>query len=333
MIFRHWKAICGAMLLSASASLMGAPAHADPAYVMKVSTTVTRPFDSYALLDHLAVRVKELTNGEVEVQVLQPFATERDQFEQVLLGQLQGQASSVDTFGQWVLEARVAGVPMFYAGWDEVWKVLDGPIGEMIAEKAADHGFKVFGFISAGQRDIITKRPIENIDDLKGMKIRILNSPIWTSFYQSLGSIPVPMDWSDIYTSLQTGIIDGVDGGIGGSFSAKQHEVAKYAVALGHAYQVQIFVTSAAWWETLPPEHQAAIEQAVQEGIPLARQATVDAQAQAIENWRNAGGTVIEPDDGFREAVASASNTARSAAFDVIGGETVIKAVEDALRN
>jgi len=307
-------------------------AFAQQPVTIKISTTVKRPNEAYVLLDYVAARVKQLTKGQVAVEVLQPFASESDMFEQVLLGQLQGQASSVDAFGQFVPAARIASLPMFYGSFDDVWKVLDGPVGQQIRSQAEAKGFKVLGFMGQGIRGLIMRKPVKSIDDVKGHKVRILNSPIWSAFYRSLGAIAVPMDWNDIYTGLQSGVIDGVDTAFSSSLTNKHQEVAPYGVTSKHSYQVQIFVVSNNLWKKLTPDQQTALQQAVNEGLPAERIASISQQGyEAVLNWRIAGGEIADPSPDFLDAMRKAAQAARPEFAKAVGGEDVLKQAETSL--
>jgi TRAP-type C4-dicarboxylate transport system substrate-binding protein len=317
----------GVLFLAASGG-----AWAQEPVTLKISTTVKRPNEAYVLLDYVAARVKQLTKGQVAIEVLQPFASERDMYEQVLLGQLQGQASSVDAFGQFVPAARIASLPMFYESFDDVWKVLDGPIGQQIRTQAEAKGFKVLGFMGQGIRGLIMRNPVKSIDDVKGHKVRIQNSPIWSGFYRALGVIAVPMDWNDIYTGLQSGVIDGVDTVFSSSLNNKHQEVAPHGVTTRHSYQVQIFVVSNNVWKKLTPDQQKAIEQAVAEGLPAERFASISQQGyEAILNWRIANGEVADPSPEFLEAMRKAAEAARPDFAKAVGGEDVLKQAEASL--
>lgn len=329
---KRWIGYLAAASLMAMAPLVPEVAQAQQVTTMKISTTVKRPNEAYVLLDYLAYRVKQVTGGKVVVDVLQPFASERDMFEQVLLGQLQGQASSVDTFGQWVPAARIASLPMFYRSFDDVWKVLDGPVGDQIRKSAEGKGFKVLGFMGQGIRTMIMRGPVKSTDDIKGKKIRILNSPIWVNYYRALGVIPVPMDWNDIYTGLQSGVIDGVDTVFSSSLNNKHNEVAPQGLASNHSFQVQILVVSNSWWNKLPKEHQAAIEQAVKEGLPAERIASISRQAfEAPLDWRIAGGEINEPSQDMLAAMRKAAETARPEFAKAVGGDVILVDAEKAL--
>ena len=303
-----------------------------PEVIIKVSTTVVRPNESYVLLDYMADRVAELTKGKVKIEVLQPFASEREMFEMVLMGQLQAQLSSTDAFSQWVKEARITALPMFYRSWDEVLKVLDGPVGDLIKQKGEPKGFKVVGFAIMSKRNcILSRKPIKKFEDFKGLKIRVLNSPIWINLYKAYGAIPVPMDWSDIYTSMQTGVLDGIDGGLLGSWDSKHYEVSKYATNFDQAFQVQALATSLKWWNALTPAYQQAIVQAMKEGLPKERQSFENRNQAIAKKWVEAGVELIVPDAAFLAQMRNAAASLRPEFAKAVGSEEVIKMAEKTL--
>ena len=295
------------------------------AVVAKFSTTVVRPAESYPLLDHVAERVKALTGATMQVELLPPFASERDMFESVLLGQSQLQASSVEAFGQWVPEARVLSLPFFYKSLDDAVAVANGPVGELIRKKAEAKGFVVFGLMPIGQRLVIAKTPITKLADFKGRKTRIINSPIWISLYQAFGAIPVPMDWNDVYQSLQSGVIDAIDAGLGGSMAAKHYEVAKFALATNHSIQFQVIAASGRWWKSLSDDHRKAVSTAMAEGLPIQLQAFRQLLKIQSEDWVKLGGTIAEPSPEFQKEIQAAAAKAAPSYAKVLGGEDIIK--------
>ena len=310
---------------------LSAPAEARETLV-RFSTTVVRPSESYPLLDHVAQRVKELAGGTTKIEILPPFASERDMFEGVLLGHSHLQASSVEAFGQWVPEARILSLPFFYGSLDEAVAVANGPVGDLIKKKAEAKGFVVFGLMPIGARLIISKSPIEKMADFRGRKVRIINSPIWISLYQSFGAIPVPMDWNDVYQSLQSGVIDSIDSGIGGSMSSKHNEVAKIVIATNHAFQFQVVAGSTRWWKSLKEEQRVAISKAMSEALLLQLAAFKNALTLQSDAWVKAGGTIVTPGETFRKEIQEAAKKAEPAYVKVIGGEEIIELARKSMK-
>ena len=320
-MFRKLASTAGLIVAAAALAL---PAFAQET-VAKFSTTVVRPMESYALIDHVAERVKELTGGKTRIEILPPFASERDMFEGVLLGHTQFQASSVEAFGQWVPEARVLSLPFFYKSLDEAVAVANGPVGDLIKKKAEAKGFVVFGMMPIGQRLIVSKTPIAKLADFKGKKVRIINSPIWISLYQAFGAIPVPMDWNDTYQSLQSGVIDALDSGLGGSMASKHYEVAKNAVATNHSIQFQVIAASSRWWKSLTDDQRKAVSTAMAEALPIELEVFRKALKVQSEEWIKLGGSLAEPSEEFRNEIQAAAAKAAPAYVKVVGGEEIIK--------
>ncbi|MBZ0148425.1 MAG: TRAP transporter substrate-binding protein, partial [Pseudorhodoplanes sp.] len=124
----------------------------------------------------------------------------------------------------------VIGLPFIFKGYDHVQRVLDGPVGAELSKEMEAVGFKVIGYLySWGYRNVVTaKKEIKTVDDLKGLKIRTIPTPIFVAAVNAMGASATPMNFGEVYTSMQTGVLDGFEHTASTTASFKFYEVAKY---------------------------------------------------------------------------------------------------------
>jgi len=133
------------------------------------------------------------------------------------------------------------------------WKILDGPYGKARAKEAEKAGLKVLGYLENGFRNITNnKRPIYSPDDLKGLKIRVISSPVYLESFKAFGASPVPMDWTEVFSALQQGVIDGQENPIPVIYTQKVYEVQKYLSLTGHANDIMVMYMNKKFYEDLP---------------------------------------------------------------------------------
>ncbi|MBI3988046.1 MAG: TRAP transporter substrate-binding protein [candidate division NC10 bacterium] len=187
---------------------------------------------------------------------------------------------------------------------DKVW---DGPIGAEIADKiAAKTGLRIVAFWDRGARNLTTvKKPVYKMADLKGLKIRVPENPISIAAWKAFGAIPTPMAFPEVFTALQTGIIDAQENPLTLIYSAGFHKVAKYLVMTEHLVaEDAIVVFKDSFYQGLPPAQKRAIQEAAAEAKAFARRALAEDERAAFAELRKAM-TVIQPEkEEFRKAVA-----------------------------
>jgi TRAP-type C4-dicarboxylate transport system substrate-binding protein len=137
-------------------------------------------------------------------------------------------------------------------------------------ELAGQKGIHIIDFHGIGLQSLLTKFPVNSVDDLKGKKFRVIPSPARVGAYQDWGAVARPMELSEVYTALQQGTIDGMDNPPDVIFKMKHHEVAKYFTVTHHCAFVSNVIVSKTWFDRLPKELQAAVEKAGKEAIEFA---------------------------------------------------------------
>jgi tripartite ATP-independent transporter DctP family solute receptor len=254
--------------------------------------------------------VNARSGGQIEVQVFGAGAlgAEREYVEGIQSGIVQaGIASGV--MGSFFPSAMVTDIPYLFPSAAVAWEVLDGPVGDELREKfLKDTGVRCLAFAEVGFRNFTNDvRPIRKPEDLKGLKIRVMETPLFVTLVRSLGAIPTPIAWTETYTALQTGVVDGEENPISVILVANFPEVQKYVTLDGHVYGVDWFLINEKFFQSLPADLQyivldsAKISSGVGRGVQQALGAT------GIARLREAGMEVYVPTEQQRELFKQAT--------------------------
>ena len=196
--------------------------------------------------------------------------------------------------------------PFLFDNWDQCWKLTESDWWAEQCAKLNDMGIKMIAANWAyGARHTLTTKPVNTVDDLAGLQIRVPTNQIQTKGFEVLGATPVGMSLGDVYTALQQGTIDGGENPLSTLYGRKHHEVAKYLIMDGHVLNFTNWVCSSMWFDGLTPEQQEALIETGKEAGVYNNQL----QAEADEYYKglmiDEGVTVVEPTEevleGFRE--------------------------------
>jgi tripartite ATP-independent transporter DctP family solute receptor len=271
--------------------------------------TSDNPDDPYAISGHTFKDIVEKrTNGQVIVHLFgnAVLGNERDAFEGLTLGTIDMGAYSNAFVSGFVPEFQTLDLPFVFTNYEQVDKVLDGPFGKSLLKALEKVNVVGFGFTEGGFREIINKvRPIRVPDDMKGVKFRVMENPIYVGMFQSLGSNPTPIAWSETFTATQQGTVDGLEIPIPVIHQNKYSEVTKYLSLTHHTYSPLCIAISKKRFDSLPAEIQAAIRESAEEMIPIQRRINRANIARLQEDLQAKGMEVneIENIELFREKV------------------------------
>lgn len=208
--------------------------------------------------------VKERSNGEIEIKVFANgvLGGEREMLEQVQNGVLEltkASASPLETFST---DYKVFNLPFVFRDRDHFFKVLTSPVGESILASSKKRGFIGLAYYDSGARSFYAKKAINTPDDLKGMKIRVQQSPTTIKMIQALGATPTPMAWGEVYSALQTGVVDGAENNVTALTNGRHGEVCKFYSETEHQIVPDVLVMSSTRWDSLKKAHQEIIKKA-----------------------------------------------------------------------
>ncbi len=220
-----------------------------------------------ALNEVFKPQVEKLTQGKVEVHVYDnnQLGGERDMMEQMQLGTIQ-MAYISPVLGAIEPKINILDLPFLFKDNQHVDKVLDGPLGTKLLEDLPSKGLISLGYFENGFRVITnSKRPINKLDDLKGLKIRTPEAPISVAIFKALGANVTPLSFSELYSALQQGVVDGQENSYNTVATSSFFEVQKNVAETNHMWGSFVILASYKWWQTLAPEVQDAIKQAAKE--------------------------------------------------------------------
>jgi len=213
--------------------------------------------------------VNEKTDNAYRFRVFynSTLGNESEMFEQMQAGVLEMQFGYSAILPNYVPETEVIGLPGLLSNFDEVHKVMNGPIGEDLAQKVLDKtGVRILWWVDQAHRNVWLKdREVNSLADLKGIKIRSPNSPLYLRVLRTMGLNATPMGFNEIYTAVQTGVVDGHEQEDPGVIAMKFYEVENRGVVTRHMYQSAVWEVSEKFFQKLPAEHQQVFKDAARE--------------------------------------------------------------------
>jgi tripartite ATP-independent transporter DctP family solute receptor len=215
---------------------------------------------------------------------------------------------SLSPVAEQVKELNALLFPYLYSSHEQMWKVLNGPIGEELLKKLENAGMIGLAYYEAGSRNFYTKKPVTKPSDLRGMKIRVQENRLMMGLVTALGATPVPMGVGDVYSALQSGYIDGAENNIPSYVSFSHYEVATNYILDGHTMVPEILIASSIALEKLSKSEMDIIRKAAKDVISFQKQKWTDREKRDLARATEAGCAVIKPDPAtlteFHKAVA-----------------------------
>ena len=214
--------------------------------------------------------VSQKTNGKYNVKVFgnSSLGSEKDTVEQVKIGALDMVRVSTAAFHGIIPETMVPSFPFIFRDIAHFRKAMAGPAGDKILAAFEKHGFIGLALWESGARSIYAKKPVRNLADVKGMKIRVQQSDLWVSLAQAMGANPTPIPMAEVYTALKTGLVDAAENNYPSYETAKHYEAAPVYSETQHVMSPEVIVFSKKVWDTLTKEEQKIIRDAAKETVP-----------------------------------------------------------------
>ena len=238
-----------------------------------------------------ALKFKELaeakTHGRVKVEVYpnSQLYKDREELEALQLGAVQMLAPSVSKFGPLgVRKFEVFDLPYMFPDEKSLENVVDGPVGSGLFKLLEPKGITGLAYWFNGFKEFTANKPLKTVDDFKGLKIRIQSSKILEGEIKALGAIPQVMAFSEVYTALQQGVVDGEENTPSNKYTQKMHEVQKYMTLSDHGVVMYAVVVNKKFWDGLPPDIRKSLNEAMAESTKyvwhIAKQENDDALAK-----------------------------------------------------
>lgn len=291
-----------------TALFFGFTCAAQAAINLKLSHNQNRDIPVHRAMEHFAQKLNEYTDGEVRVRIY-PNAQLGTQRESVELVQAGGLALAKTNAAE--LEAfeplyGVFNLPYLFRDEDHYYEVLLGDIGEEVLNASLDKGFIGITYYDAGARSFYADKPIRHPDDLQGMKVRVQPSPSAVRMVELLGASPTPIAFSELYTALQQGVVDGAENNESALIDNRHGEVSKFYSYDRHTMIPDVLVMSLRDWNRLSETQQQALKKAARESMLLQRELWQENTEKVIREARDSLGVHFIEDvdvDAFAEKV------------------------------
>jgi tripartite ATP-independent transporter DctP family solute receptor len=246
--------------------------------------------------------LQERTGGRVRLDIFPAaqLGSEVAMIEGVRLGSLDGSVAHVANAATVAPELSLFSVSYLFQDRDHYERVVNDPkfqqrIERLVAGK--NLGLRVVGFYSAGVRDLYTRRgPVTTPDDLKGTKIRVMNNPVEAKIWNALGAIPTPMNFGEVYQSLQSGVLDAAENAPSVIESNRHYEAARTIVLTQHQRSICLLMMNERKLRALPDDLRQAVLEAAREASAFERKRDLELNAEAIARMQSRGAQIVTPD-------------------------------------
>jgi tripartite ATP-independent transporter DctP family solute receptor len=248
-------------------------------------------------IDTLAREVERRTQARYKIQTFYSAAlgAERESVEGVQLGTLDLTLTSTGPLPNFVPELAILDIPFLFRDYAHARAVLDGPIGQELLGKFPAKGMVGLAWAENGFRHMTnSKRPVNVPEDLRGLKMRTMENPIHIEAYRQFGILPTPMAFTEVFTALQQGTVDGQENPLSVITAAKLDQVQKYLSLTGHVYSPAVFLINKAQWDKLSDADKQAFLDAAKEGVRANRARVDDDERKAVAELRAKGMTIAE---------------------------------------
>jgi tripartite ATP-independent transporter DctP family solute receptor len=279
-----------------------------PEVVLKLAHSLDVTHPVHKAMVYMAEKAGEKSSGRMEIQIFpsEQLGTEKENIEALQLGYLAMTKISTAVMEGFVPRMRVFGIPYLFRDSEQYWKVLKGPVGKDLLAAGKSKGLRGLCFYDAGSRSFYAKKEINSPEDLKGMKIRVMNSVMSMKMVEAMGGSPTPIPWGELYTALEQGVVDAAENNPPSFRTSRHYEVCKYYTLDEHTRLPDILIISERVWDNLKPEFQRILQEAVDESVEYQRVIWAEAEEADMKTVQDAGVKVIHPNKNpFKESVGS----------------------------
>lgn len=242
--------------------------------------------------------VKERTKGGVDITVFpsSQLGGEKETADGLRLGSIEMGAITTSVLASWVPELQIIDLPFLFRDDNHAAKATAW-LANRLAPKFEAQGFHLLALTINGARQPMSTFPIRKPEDVAGKKMRVIQSPLHIALWRQMGANPVPIPAPEIYTSLQTKVVDFFDNTPTNYLTFKFFEVAPYYTNLSHVYAIAAWVTSERWFKKLPAAHQKVVVETAREIVPEIHQLLAEQDKVSLAKAKELGATLISIED------------------------------------
>lgn len=284
---------CGAAVIACLGSV-----HA--AEVFKATDVHPEGYPNVVAIQNMGKKLEAATNGRLSIRMFPngTLGNEKEMIEQAQVGAIQIVRTSLGPMGPVVPDVNVFNMPFVFRDEAHMRKVIDGPIGDELLAKITNSsaGLVALGFMDAGTRNLFTKKPVKGPADVKGLKIRMMGNPLFVDTMNAMGGNGISMGHGEVYSALQTGVVDGAENNEPTYVTNNYQTLAKYYNLTGHLIIPEIFCFSKVAWNKLSKEDQDLIRKLSREA-QLEQRALWDEKVKAARAQMAKDGVVVGESD------------------------------------
>ncbi|TAK88281.1 MAG: TRAP transporter substrate-binding protein [Betaproteobacteria bacterium] len=295
-MFRTVIAAAAALALAASAAF----AQPKAKYTAKIGHLEAATQPRHQGLIKVAELVKTRTNGEVEFQLFpsSQLGNARQMIEGTQLGTEEGTVMPAAFLGGFNPAISILDIPyIFPSDRAAAQKLRAGPFGKALLDSFSSRGFVAIALWPNGRKSLTSNKPLDSLEALRGQKFRVMDSKILIEQFAAVNASAVAINFGELYTALQTGVVDGEENPLDTISTMKFHEVQKYLVVTEHGAMEDVVLFNPGWWKKLPAAHRATIVKAFNEVRPEFEKNKDAAQEKALEIIRASGKTNVRVAD------------------------------------
>ncbi len=274
---------------------------------MKAGYNTVKQYPHGRAIERFANRVAERTGENFQIQTFpsEQAGNERQMLDAIVLGNLDIAKSSTGVISAIVPEFGVFDLPYVFRDLDHMMAVINGKVGQELTAKLEARGVKILFWMEQGTRSFYTTaKPIKTPNDLKGMKIRTIQSPVMVDTINALGATATPMGFGELYLALKSGVVDGAENAPDAIWYAKHHEAAKYFSVTNHFRTPVVVIMSKAKFDALPANYKEIVMESARDTQNWAGTLYSKVSAELMSSLKNGGMTISEADEAsFRKAV------------------------------
>jgi tripartite ATP-independent transporter DctP family solute receptor len=279
----------------------------DGTRVLKLAHGLDVAHPVHVAMVHLADRVAEASGGRMRVEIHPSgqLGEERELIEMLQIGSLAMTKVSASPLESFVPEMAVFSIPYVFRDYEHLWRVLEGPIGHDLLVDGEPYYLRGLCYYDAGPRSFYTTgTAVRTPDDLAGLKIRVQQSNTSMRMVRALGGSATPIDWGELYSALQQGVVDGAENNLPSFHLSRHYEVSRYYTMDEHTWVPDVLLISTHVWQRLSAQERAWLEAAVTSSVAVQRRLWQEASQDALVQVRAAGVEIVEPNKAaFRRAV------------------------------
>jgi tripartite ATP-independent transporter DctP family solute receptor len=293
----------------ASTTKVGGAKAEDPKYTFRLADNQPPDYPTVVGDKKFAELVEERTNGRIKIEVFPSaqLGDEKSVLEQVQLGAIEFTRINSSPLAEFNDQFTALGLPYVFDSEEHLWNFLNGEMGTKLLDGLEQSKMKGLAYYDSGSRNFYSTKPLKGVKDLKGQKIRVQQSKINIDFMEALGASATPMPYGEVFSALQTGIIDGAENNIPSLDSSNHYQEAKNFILDHHQRIPEVLLISKAAWDKLSEKDQKIVKQAALDSVKAQREEWDKWEERSTKKLKDAGVTFTEVEDitPWKEAVKS----------------------------